>query len=248
MREVEAEIVGRDQAALLRDVGAKVPAQRGVKQMGGAMIGADAIAAFDIDLLVDRFADCQLARDDLGAQHMELAERLGRVLNFTGEALEGRQFSAVADLATALAVEGRLVEQDLDRLADFGAIVARAVLDDGQDHALAFVTRIAGEFGRAIFLDEVEPDVVASLGARPFPGRAGLRLLLGHRGVEAGTIDLQPARPQRILGQVIGKTERVIELERGFARSVPPSASPAVASSSSLRPLASVWRKRVSSC
>ena len=85
------------------------------------MVGADAVAALGIDLLVDGLADRQLARDDLGPQHVKLAERLRRVLNFADEALERGQFSGVADLPAALAVEGRLVEQDLDRLADLGA-------------------------------------------------------------------------------------------------------------------------------
>ena len=41
VREIEAEIVGRDQAALLRDMVAEPLAQRRVEQMGGAVIGAD---------------------------------------------------------------------------------------------------------------------------------------------------------------------------------------------------------------
>ena len=36
VREVEAETVGRDQAALLGDMAAEPVAQRGVEQMGGA--------------------------------------------------------------------------------------------------------------------------------------------------------------------------------------------------------------------
>ena len=121
MREVEAEIVRRDQAALLGDVRAQAPAQRGVEQVRRAMVGADPVAALGIDLLMHGFADRQLARHDLGAEHVELAERLRRILNFADEALERGQFSGVADLPAALAVERRLVEQDLDRLADLGA-------------------------------------------------------------------------------------------------------------------------------
>ena len=166
---------------------------------------------------MDRLADRQLARDDLRPQHVKLAERLRRVLNFADEAFESSQFSGVADLAAALAVEGRLVEQDLDGLADLGVLDALAVLDDRQDDALALVARIAGELGRAIFLDKVEPDVLARLRAGALPGGARLRLLLGHRGVEAGAVDLQPSRAQRVLGQVVGEAESVVELERGLA-------------------------------
>jgi hypothetical protein len=41
MREVEAQPVGRDQRALLRDVIAEHLAQRLVQQMGRGMVGAD---------------------------------------------------------------------------------------------------------------------------------------------------------------------------------------------------------------
>ena len=66
VREIEPEMVGRDQAALLGDVRAQMPAQRGVEQMRRAMIGADPVAALGIDLLMHRLAHRQLACDDLG--------------------------------------------------------------------------------------------------------------------------------------------------------------------------------------
>ena len=90
------------------------------------MVGADPVAALAIDLLVDRFAQRKLARDDLGPKHVKLAQRLRRVLNLADEAFERGQFSAVANLAAAFPVEGRLVEQRFDRLADFGASRTRA--------------------------------------------------------------------------------------------------------------------------
>ena len=62
MREVEAEIVGRNQAALLRDMRAEVPPKRGMKQVRRAVVGADAVAALAVDLLVNGLADRQLAR------------------------------------------------------------------------------------------------------------------------------------------------------------------------------------------
>ena len=53
VREIEAQPVGRDQAALLGDVAAEAVAQRGVEQMGRAMVGADRGAALGIDRLVE---------------------------------------------------------------------------------------------------------------------------------------------------------------------------------------------------
>src|SRR5206468_11974632 len=140
-----------------------------------------------IDPLVDRLADRQLARYDLRPKHVKLAEWLGRVLNFTGETLETGEFPTVTNLPTALAVEGRLVEQHLDGFADLGALDALPVLDDREDHALAFVARIAGELGRAMFFSKVEPDVLVGLGARALPRGTSLGLLFRHFLVEAVT-------------------------------------------------------------
>src|SRR3546814_945135 len=47
--------------------------------------------------------------------------------------------------------------------------------------------------------------------------RARRRLLLRHRRVEARAVDCDALRTQRILGQVIGKAESVVEPERDVA-------------------------------
>jgi hypothetical protein len=88
MREIEPEMVGRDQAALLRNVIAEPMAQRRVEQMRRAVVGADPVAALGIHKLMHGFAHRQLALHDLGAKHVELAERLRCILNVTFEAFE----------------------------------------------------------------------------------------------------------------------------------------------------------------
>src|SRR5262249_200202 len=119
---------------------------------------------------------------------------------------------------TALAVEGRLVEQQLDGVADLGRLHPRSVLDDREGDALALIARVAGEFGRAILFGEVEPNVLARLGAGTLPRSPGLSLLLGHGGVESGLIDPEPLIDQRLLGEVERETVGVVELERRLAR------------------------------
>ena len=217
VRIIEAQAVGGDEAALLRDVAAEAVAQRGVEQMGRAVVGAGRVAALDIDRLVERVADLERALGDAGAQRVKLAERFRRVLNIAFEAIERGQFSGVADLPAAFAVEGRLVEDHGHRFARRGAVDARAVLDQGEHDALAFVARVAGEFGRADFLGEVVPQIVAGGFARALPRGARGGFLLGHGGVEAGAVDGEAAGAQRVLGQVVGEAEGVVELERGRA-------------------------------
>ena len=148
---------------------------------------------------------------------VELAQRLRRVLNVAFETIERSEFSGVADLPAAFAVERRLVEIDGDVVAFCSGVDARAVFDQRQDDAFALMARVAGEFGRADFLGEVVPQIVAGGFARALPRGARGGLLLGHGGVEAGAVDGQAARAQRVLGQVIGEAEGVVELERGRA-------------------------------
>ena len=151
------------------------------------------------------------------AQHVKLGERLRCILNFADETLEAGQLSRVTDLPAALAVEGRLVEQDLHRLADLGVLDASPVFDDREHDTLAFVARIAGELGRSMLLSEVEPDVLAGLGARALPGSTRFGLLLGHRRIEATLVNLQALFDQRLLGEVDREAVGVVELERDLA-------------------------------
>ncbi len=88
VREVEAEAVGRDQAALLRHVRAEPVAQRGVEQVGRAMIGADRAAALLVDLLGQRVADLERALADLGTKQVKLANLLRSIVNVSLEAIE----------------------------------------------------------------------------------------------------------------------------------------------------------------
>ena len=65
VREVEAQPIGRDQRALLRDVRAQHLAQRPVQEVGGRVVAADGVAALDVDREVDAIADLELALADL---------------------------------------------------------------------------------------------------------------------------------------------------------------------------------------
>ncbi len=147
---------------------------------------------------------------------MEPAERLRRILDARADAVAGER-AGIAHLAPALAVEGSLVGHDQHFAARPGAVNARTVPHDRDDPAVGGGSLIAEELGAAEFLGDVEPHLFRSLGARSLPGGAGIGLLLGHRGVEAGAVDPQPLRAQRILGQVVREAEGVVELERGLA-------------------------------
>ena len=216
LREIEAQAFGRDEAALLRDVQAEALAERFVQQVGGAMVGADAVAARAVDRQVQRIADRDRSFGDRGAVRPEAAEIFVRVLDLAEHA-GCRQRAGITDLPAAFGVERRLVDDDLDGFAGRCGVDPRAILDDRDDLALAFFRRIADEFGAARAFGNVEPDIVRGALARSLPRGAGGALLFGHRGIEPGAIDPEALRAEGVLGQVIREAERVVELERGFA-------------------------------
>src|SRR6187549_28132 len=127
MREIEAQAIRRDQAALLADMAAEAMAKRRVKQMRAAVVGAGGIAPLAVDALVKVFADCDLALSYLRGERVNAAQRLRCVGNISIEAFERYQFSGVADLPAALPVKRRLVEDDLNFLARPGALHPGAV-------------------------------------------------------------------------------------------------------------------------
>jgi len=65
--------------------------------------------------------------------------------------------AGVAGLAAGLAIEGRLVSDDLDRLAWLGRHHPAAILEDGQDLAFGFLSVIAQKFRAADFIQHREP-------------------------------------------------------------------------------------------
>src|SRR3546814_6364359 len=115
---------------------------------------------------------------------MEPAKRLGCVANFGFQPAVITNVSGIAHLAAAFAVERRLIGDDSHFVTGLGAIDAGAILDQREHPALAFMAGVASEFGRAMFLGDVEPEVVRGLLARTLPGGAGSGLLLGHGDVE----------------------------------------------------------------
>jgi len=217
MREIEPQTIGRHKAALLRHMLAKMVAQGLVQQMGGTVIGAQRSAPMAIHGQMNTVADRHRTGPDFDLVGMQPSERLSGVGDHGLEAIGTGNLAGVAHLATAFAVEGCLVGQQGDVITAAGGFDFLAVLDQRDDDALALLRCIAGKFGAAFALGNVEPHGIGSLVARAFPGRAGSRFLLGHRLVEPFAVDAQRLGAQRVLGQVIGEAECIVELERGFA-------------------------------
>ena len=103
MREVEAQPVGRDQRALLRDVVAEHLAQRLVQQMRRRMVGADgASAARDRRRAAAASPTLSVPCSTVTEMHEQVAGFLLRVGDARARRRRARHRAGVADLAAGL--------------------------------------------------------------------------------------------------------------------------------------------------
>ena len=130
----------------------------------------------------------------------------------------GHDGAGVADLAAALGVEGRPVQEDLDGRPGTplgaGAVPASPSLEHGEHPSRHLVVLgAAADEGRGTLL--LEQGSVGGLVARPRRlGRgAGPLALFGHGRVEAGPVDLDTGVVGQLLGQLDREAVRVVQRE-----------------------------------
>jgi len=103
--EVEAQAVGRHQAARLLDVGSERLAQGRVKQVGARVVAHGTGAPVRVDLSAHDHAGLEAAGADADVVHVEPRHRQPDVAHLGRRAVRV-EHAAVADLAARLAVEG----------------------------------------------------------------------------------------------------------------------------------------------
>src|SRR3546814_13112120 len=126
------------------------------------------------------------------------AERLASVENVSGQTFIGRYGPCIAHLATAFAIERRLISDDDDLFARRGSIDCSTVPDERNHLPLSFGGCIAGEFSASRIFSNVEPDFVRRLFAGPLPRSSSGGPLLGHGGIESGAVAAAGLRPQGV--------------------------------------------------
>ena len=210
VREIEACSLGVDQRALLLHMRAQHFAQCLVHQVRRAVVAHGLGALLGVDAGDEAVADLDLALDDaaLVAKHRGLD--LGRVLDDHARARVA-QLAGVADLATALGVEGRVVERDHHVVARACAIHRRAV-DVDRCHRTLLADQMLVAVKRGI-----DAAVGQALRHLELARGAGLFALAVHRQVEAGFVDRDAAFATDIGGQVEREAEGVVQLEGDVA-------------------------------
>ena len=191
-REVEAQVVGRHQRAGLAGPLPDDVAQRAMEQMRARVVAHRVGASVGIDDRLHRLPDPQPAVERPAVDDQP-TERLLRVGHREQLAATARlaQDALVADLAAALGVERRLVEDDLGLTVAGQLVELHPVAEDRDDPAVA---------GRRLVADEpavagATLDRAVERGLLGMPRELGLRpgsapfALLGKRAFEAVAID-----------------------------------------------------------
>ena len=146
--EVEAQASGVAQRAGLADVGSKDGTERGVQQVGAAVVAGRVEAAFGFDLRRYGVAQGDVALGHDAAMDDEAGDGALRVLD-VDTAVGSGDDAAVSDLSASLGVEAGLGQDDLDLLAAGGLAHRLAVAQDTEDAGLDGRLVVAVEGGMA---------------------------------------------------------------------------------------------------
>src|SRR5712692_1381261 len=197
-------------------------AERLVQEMGGRVVAPNLAAASVIDFKRKCRSRLQRAFLQLAEMREEVARLLLRVGDTEARTL-ARKNSVVADLAAALAVERRLIEDHRTRLALLERADFLAIAHECRDHALGTLGFVAEKLAGAGFFAQRKPHRLGGGVARARPGGARLFALALHRARERLRVDLDAARPERVLGEIERKAVGVVELEGGLAGKLRPA-------------------------
>ena len=204
MAEVEAEPVGADPGSLLLDVLAEDLPQRPMQDVGGGVVAADTGPALGVDGCGHPVADLQLALDGLDDVDMQLVDGVHGVGDpRPGPGRLARDLAGVPDLAAALGVERRAIQND----PPAGGVQHLSLRRQLGPPAELGRTR-GGQQGH-------ERRHIVGGGHRT--GTAGPFLLLGHRGREALCVHLDASLRGDLHGDLEGEAVRVVQQEGDIA-------------------------------
>src|ERR1700694_1573721 len=191
-------------------------AQTSVQQMCSRVIAHGGLSNLSIDRGVDfvPHADCLFSDDLMRADPLN---RGIAAFDFGDDrvVIVRVKPSTIADLSAGFSVERRVIEDDLAFIAGLEFLCTLAIVDDGQHFAkVGAGLAVAFEFRLWKFL----VCGIRSLLAGALPGGTGTVALLGHGAVETRLIEGDALIASRVLHEVEGHAEGVIESEGMVSR------------------------------
>src|SRR3990172_1896581 len=213
VREVEAQPVGRHQRSRLLGVIPQHFVQCPVQQVGGGVVAHDVPPPRAVERGADAVADADLPPRDAAAVDDDPLPHLLRVRH--GDlAAAGADAAGVADLAAALRIEGRAVEDDLHLLAFPRLLHPLPAPQQGQ-HLGAGLGRLVAQEGRGGYVTEDARGYGLRLSGEP-ARRAGALALPRHRLLEPRLVHGEVLLARHVAGHLQGEAEGVVEAEDGL--------------------------------
>ena len=148
------------------------------------------------------------ALDDARVVAVEAGQPVGGVVDHRGAGV-GADHAGVADLAAALGVERRAVEEDRHLVAVAG--------DDREHGGLGLHLLAADELGGAVVVEDLLEARAVGVDVALLARLLGAGALLLHELLEGGEVDADPALGRHLLGDLDREAEGVVELEGDVA-------------------------------
>src|SRR5579875_623674 len=212
--EVEAQALRLDERAALLRLRTKQVAQRFMQEMCRAVV-ADRILASLLDHVgLHGIAHAQMTLGDAPVMHNQPLQRPARILHLEGAHRPGN-VAPVSDLAAALRIEWRLIEDHERLLRSADALDLLAIYDQAHYFAGARDPFVAGKSGRTGSLEDLGKSLVV---ARLYEGAgcAAAFLLALHGLFKAGGIDAKALLGGYLLRQLYREAVCIIKLENRF--------------------------------
>ncbi len=218
MAEIEAQALGRDQRALLLDMGAENPAQSGMEEMGGRMMGGGGAAGRLVHQRLDGIADPQGTRFHHPEMHMQTTQGLVRIVHPEAGTALSLQDAAISRLSPGFAIEWSPIEDHGTGLTGLQDGDFLPIAQDGQYLGAVLALPVTGEFRGRQAHGQVMIDAFSLDLATARPGGAGAAALLVHGRRKALHVQEQALFPGNIGGEIDGEAEGIGEFEDDGAR------------------------------
>ena len=205
MGKVEAQTIRRDEGTALLNVVAQAPPQRGVQEVGCAVVANDVPASRDIDFGAGQVTTVRTAFHNFANMHDETADRLACILDLDQPTVAANK-TAVAHLPARLDVKGSLGQYYFHFVAGNGFDYRLRVLQQRQQSGVSCgrAIWIIYRFGLAAQIGEHSaPGLFALQHAHRLAGATYRRVPL-LRGLEAGEVDRHVALGCDIAYHLVG--------------------------------------------
>ena len=198
-----------------------------MEQVSPGVVAPDGVAPLCVDRGRRLFSSLEIAVGHVAEMARQPVDDRSRV-EYAKDSGGCDDLTGVADLAAALGIERRAVEEDLEQrlprwrllAIDVLEVVGDSTREDGDDPGIGDAVGVSEELRRPMLGAQRPPRFRGLLrGGRPeLRGLLGAKPLLGHLPLKTLLVNPNPPLPGDLDGDLDRKAERVVQPERHIAR------------------------------